>query len=64
METSRCLLDSVSQEKLSVKLTGKLGRPSAQQLQAFLEQFRYVCMYLQFSMYDDVILCKLVYCRM
>ena len=40
MELSRCLLDSLSQEGLSVKLTGKLARPSAQQLTAFLHQFR------------------------
>ena len=42
MELSRCLLDSLSQEGLSVKLTGKLARPSAQQLTAFLHQFRSV----------------------
>ena len=41
MELSRCLLDSLSQEGLSVKLTGKLARPSAQQLTAFLHQFRF-----------------------
>ncbi|XP_064398020.1 sec1 family domain-containing protein 2-like isoform X2 [Halichondria panicea] len=40
MEVSRCLLDSLSQEGLSVKLTGKLARPSAVQLKAFLHQFR------------------------
>ena len=43
MEVSRCLLDSLSQEGLSVKLTGKLAKPSASQLRAFLQQFRYVC---------------------
>ncbi len=42
MEVSRGLLDSLSQEGLSVKLTGKLARPSAAQLKAFLHQFKYV----------------------
>ena len=40
MEVSRCLLEAVSQEGLSVKLTGRLGRPSAAQLQGFLQLFR------------------------
>lgn len=42
MEVSRCLLEAVSQEGLSVKLTGRLGRPSATQLQGFLQLFRSV----------------------
>jgi len=41
MEVSRCLLEALSQEGLSVKLTGRLGRPSAAQLQGFLQQFRW-----------------------
>ena len=40
MELSRSLLDSLSQEGLSIKLTGKLAKPSPQQLAAFLHQFR------------------------
>ncbi len=40
MEVSRNLLESLSQAGLSVKLTGKLARPSAAQLKAFLHQFR------------------------
>lgn len=43
MELSRCLLDSLSQEGLSIKLTGKLARPSASQLTTFLQQFRSIC---------------------
>ena len=45
MELSRCLLDSLSQEGLSVKLTGKLARPSAPQLTAFLHQFRLIVVF-------------------
>ena len=41
MEVSRCLLDSLSQEGLSIKLSGKMARPSALQLRTFIEQFKY-----------------------
>ena len=41
METSRCLLEALSQEGLPVKHGGKIGKPSADQLRLFLEQFKY-----------------------
>ena len=40
MELSRLLLEAIAKEHLDVKLTRKLGRPSAQQLRGFLEQFK------------------------
>ena len=40
MEVSRGLLECLSQEGLSVKLSGKLARPSALQLKTFIQQFR------------------------
>ena len=38
MEVSRCLLDSLAREGLSVKLSGKLAKPSALQLKTFIQQ--------------------------
>ena len=71
MEVSRCLLDSLSQEGLSVKLTGKLAKPSASQLRAFLQQFRYMYVFsslvfisfqfffsLLFILFVDIIISK------
>ena len=40
METSRCLVDALSQEGLPVKQ--KIGKPSADLLRLFLEQFKCV----------------------
>ncbi len=42
MELSRCLLDSLSEEGLPVKLSGKLAKPSALQLKTFIQQFKSV----------------------
>ena len=42
MEVSRSLLECLSQEGLSVKLSGKLARPSAVQLKTFIQQFKSV----------------------
>ncbi len=40
MEVSRCLLESASEEKVSLKLSGRMGRPSAAQLKTFIQQFK------------------------
>ncbi len=40
MEVSRGLLECLSREGLSVKLSGKLARPSALQLKTFIQQFK------------------------
>lgn len=40
MEVMRCLLEALSKEKLSVRSTGRMGRPSSSQLRGFLSQFR------------------------
>ena len=40
MEVSRSLLDCLTQEGLSVKMSGKLARPSALQLKTFIQQFK------------------------
>lgn len=40
MEISRCLLEALSQEGLPVKHGGRIGKPSADLLKLFLEQFK------------------------
>lgn len=40
MEVSRSLLDCLALEGLSVKMSGKLARPSALQLKTFIQQFK------------------------
>ena len=40
MEVMRCLLEALSKEKLSVRPTGRMGRPSSNQLRGFLAKFR------------------------
>lgn len=60
MEVSRSLLECLSQEGLSVKLSGKLARPSALQLKTFIQQFKSVCLRPPHT-YQLVFVCVCVY---
>lgn len=40
MDVSRSLIDAISKENISVKPPSRLGRPSAEQLKGFLQQFK------------------------